>query len=168
MRWSFRIITRLFDVQRALRWNGFFPKFGLWRTIIFRMRHNISIIHHFNATMATSGVWWFGVPPEAPPRSTVLKFIFWFCGKGFVNTTEPYAMNIKEYSIWGHKWVRWSSPYNLQGNLTLCLGFLSPPKLLFFFFSLLSFSFLFPPFQLFLPFFLFCPGYWSPFLVQWF
>ena len=52
-------------------------------------------------------------------------------------------------------------PTQLANKFYLTLSFLSPLSLLLFL-SLLSFSFLFPPFRLFLHFFLFHPGCWLP------
>ena len=93
----------------------------------------------------------------------VLEFIFWLLGKGLVSTDGPCAINLEASSIWGHKWVSWSSLHNLQGNFTLRLDCLSLPAFWVFLSLLLAFLFLFPPLRLFFAFFLFLRGYWLPF-----
>ena len=101
----------------------------------------------------------FWCPPKALPKSMVLKLIFWFCGKGFVNTLCDEFGGIFHTSAQVSEVIY---PTNIAKEIDLTFRLLVPPPLLSFL-SSLSFPFLFQPFRFFLPFFLFLLGCWLPF-----
>ena len=102
-RCSLRFIRRFLNAQRGSWWIRFFTWVGLWRSIIFRTRHN------FHGTAILMHPW-----PLVSGGSSSLdwswdfKFIFWLCSKGFVSTAGPCAMNFEASSILGHKNWTWS------------------------------------------------------------
>ena len=90
----------------------------------------------------------------------------WLWGKGLVIIAGPCAMNLKASSIWGHKWVRWSSLHNLQGKFTLRLDYFPPLELWVFLSLKLAFFVHVPTLTIIFPLFLIPSGLLVSLLVR--